>query len=148
MARNAVARNEPDADSPALKVMAMAYSQIVADVRSGGPWAQRVAKARSPLEGIIGNAYFDAPTRKPTVLERIRRLEPRPVTAGMDWLDDRTIVVYSFGLPDEQIPFRENLIVDPDALQDSASALTELISEALLSIDPQATDALKVIRRI
>jgi len=148
VARNAVTRNEPDPDSPALKVMAMACSQIVGDIRSGGPWAQRVARASSPLEGFIGTAYFDAPTRKPTVLERIKRLEPRPVTANMDWLDDRTIVVYSFGLPDEQIPFRENLIVDPDALHDSASALTELISEALLSIDPQDTEALKVIRGI
>jgi len=141
-----MAREDVNLESPSFKALVTATEMIYADIRSNGPWARRVAAARSPEEGIIGNAYFDAPTRKPTFLERLRKREPRPVTANVDWIDDTSLNVCAFGLPNSEIPFSQVLTVQPEQVQEAANELVNLIDEALSSIDPQKTESIKVMK--
>ena len=139
-------RRELNEQSPAYRALVQATELIFEQIRAGGDWATRVVAAKAPTQTRIGVASFDGPSRKATLKEKLRGREPLPPCASVEVQDDERLMVYAFGLPDDEVPFAQEVTVTAETISEASHDLVGLVARALESIDPAETDSIKPVK--
>jgi hypothetical protein len=138
-------RREFNQSSVSFRAMDEATERIFADIRAGGPWAERVAAAKTWKQSHIGSSVFDGPPRKPKLTERLRGLEPLPPIVEVTWADDYSLIVMALGGGDSKTePFFKKVMVGEQDFENAVAQIVTLVQEGLAYIDPKSTEAIKV----